>query len=391
MVNALIWNRGDTEWIGLESPGIGVIESRNLQPGHPVMFGMPENFPITHYNGPLFDIDASVLADASAASGLSAVANSQENFTHAERFLRFGETCNPDDTILGRAASEGIANIVCGYNGRGRVVLFGSHPEFGYNLAMDRWDLPARMLANAAYWQASQLRESRPPQIKLEPGTPRAYPTGSGLGRVAAACSKVMDAVEQLDGLPTEDRQWLAADHAMSAFGLSGREIWRRALGDFADVTARMQLALEQAENLIERAEAHIKTSAYAEGSGTALLREALLAFEDALHYRTPAEWQQDFGYEGILQMLERAHAMLGRAYENRDMAFDATDNPYAYFETSPYQLVVGSYLAANGVYLNSWQLMKTHLLRIEDQLFALEAGMNIGRALIDTDEGESA
>jgi hypothetical protein len=52
MVNALIWNRNDTEWIGLNSPGVGVLESRNLRPDHPVMFGLPERFRITHYNGP---------------------------------------------------------------------------------------------------------------------------------------------------------------------------------------------------------------------------------------------------------------------------------------------------------------------------------------------------
>ena len=87
------------------------------------------------------------------------------------------------------------------------------------------------------------------------------------------------------------------------------------------------------------------------------LLRETLLAFDEALHYQTPAEWKQDFGYEGILQMLDRAKAMLQRACANIDMDFAASENPYAYFESSPYQLVVGSYLAANGVYLNSWQL----------------------------------
>jgi hypothetical protein len=34
--------------------------------------------------------------------------------------------------------------------------LFGSHPEFGFNLAMDRWDVP-RMLAHVAFWQSATL------------------------------------------------------------------------------------------------------------------------------------------------------------------------------------------------------------------------------------------
>ena len=43
-------------------------------------------------------------------------------------------------------------------------------------------------------------------------------------------------------------------------------------------------------------------------------------------------------------------------------MDFAYSSNPYAYFDASPYQLVVGSYLAATGVYLNSWQLLQVHL-----------------------------
>ena len=91
LVNALIWNRGDTEWIGLESPGVGVIECRNQRPDHPVMYGMPEKFHITHYNGPLFDTATDRLPDASAATGLSAVLGAREDFTHSERFLDFCE------------------------------------------------------------------------------------------------------------------------------------------------------------------------------------------------------------------------------------------------------------------------------------------------------------
>ena len=91
MVNTMIWNRGDTEWIGLESPGIGVIESRNLQPDHPIMFGMPDRFNITHYNGPLFEPAVDAIADASAAEGLSAVSSAGDSFTASEHFLCFSD------------------------------------------------------------------------------------------------------------------------------------------------------------------------------------------------------------------------------------------------------------------------------------------------------------
>ena len=159
----------------------------------------------------------------------------------------------------------------------------------------------------------------------------------------------------------------------MSMFGLSGREIWRRGLADFADITARLQESVAQAERLLADARDLIDQHRYTESEDAALLRDMVAAFEDALHQETPAEWSQDFGYEGILQMLGRAERMLRRALDNIDMRFEPSDNPYAYFDASPYQLVVGSYLAANGVYLNSWQLLRAHLLRIEEQLFAMQ------------------
>ena len=106
-------------------------------------------------------------------------------------------------------------------------MLFGSHPEFGYNLAMDSWGLPARMLANAAFWQAGQISETRPPCIKREPSASRSYPTGSGLGRIAQACSAISSVVELLHGEADDDPRWLAEDHAMAG-------LWLIRAGDLA-------------------------------------------------------------------------------------------------------------------------------------------------------------
>ena len=375
LVNAQVWNRGDTEFIGLESPGIGVIESRNVRPEHPVMFGLPEIFNITHYNGPFFDCDIDLLPDASAAAGLLAVAGASQDFTHSEQFLGCSEGGQPESTLLGRAAREGRFNVVSGYNGLGRVVLFGSHPEFGYNLAMDDWGLPGRMLANAAFWQAGQLKRARPAFVKRETGVAQAFPAGGGPKQIAEACSAISDAVEALHDLAEDDLTWLAEDHAMSVFGLSGREVWARGLADFAILTGRIHNALEKASSLLERAETLLSVDDVAHDPRKQLLHEMIGAFEEALQHQTPAEWRQDFGYEGVLQMLERAEDMLRRAKENSDMAFEASANPYAYFDSSPYQLVVGSYLAANGVYLNGWQLLQAQLLRIEEQIFAIDSG----------------
>ena len=380
MVNAMIWNRGDTEWIGLESPGIGVIESRNLQPDHPIMFGMPDRFNITHYNGPLFEPAVDAIADASAAVGLSAVSGTGDAFTASENFLCFSDAGDASEQLLiERAAIEARFNIVSGRTGLGRVILFGSHPEFGENLMMDRWGLPARMLANAAFWQAGHLREARPPHIKREDGVAKAFPPGSGLALIGRACAAIGETVEALHGIDSRDRAWLAEDHAMSAFGVPGQDIWQLGLSEFAELTARMQGSLERADMLLERAHTLLSSVNGDDESDAriARLRELLQALEEAMHYQTPPAWQQDFGYEGILQMLQRVDAMLRRACQNTDMAFEVSANPYAYFDSSPYQLVVGSYLAATGVYLNSWQLLQVHLSRIDEQIFAIEVGTN--------------
>ncbi len=73
-----------------------------------------------------------------------------------------------------------------------------------------------------------------------------------------------------------------------------------RGLADFADLTRRIH-------NALERAEALLSDGNLTHDPRKQLLQEMVRAFEDALHYQTPAEPQQDFGYEGILQMLERA------------------------------------------------------------------------------------
>lgn len=378
MINARIWNRGDTEWIGLESPGIGVVESRNLHPDHPVMFGLPDRFNITHYNGPIFETVTKVLSDASVARGLSALDGPADDFTPSERFLSFSQTYDPEQTLLGRAAREDCYNIVSGHNGLGRVLLFGSHPEFGENLLMDDWGQPARMLANAAFWQSGHLPESSPIRIKREAGAAKAFPPGSGLRQISEACARIESRVEQLQGINDADMAWLAEDHAMSAFGLSGREIWRGGLRTFALLTERMGEAVGRAEKLLDQA-ASLESKAAGKPDLAARIShliEMTLALDEALHHETSAAWNQDFGYEGILQMLNRTEAMLQRAYDNINMDIAYSSNPYAYFDSSPYQLVVGSYLAATGVYLNSWQLLQMHLRLIEEQIFAVEIAL---------------
>src|SRR5687767_1360520 len=74
----------------------------------------------------------------------------------------------PWEETLGRRSEQpliseapGVANIVAGACGAGRVVLFGSHPEFGFDVAMEDSQLPARMLLNAIAWQLAENGDER--------------------------------------------------------------------------------------------------------------------------------------------------------------------------------------------------------------------------------------
>lgn len=388
LVNAAVWNRDDTEWVGIESPGVGVLESRNVRPDHPVMFGLPETFRITHYNGPFFESCSGAVEGASDPIGLAAVTGFTDRFTPSEHFLAFSEfdqASAQDTTLIGRAAQEERFNIIVGHNGLGRVVLFGSHPEFGYNLAMDRWDVPARMLANAAFWQAGHLTHPRPQRRKATPGTVRSYPPGSGLRAVSRHVDKVTTLVQELRDVSqrASPPAWLAEDLAMSTFGLSGAEIWRKNLAAFIDVAEEVSQTIDDTETATQAAHElagrlhDVQTPSAVRLRGD--LQDALFGLEEAIHFRVPDEWHQDFGYEGVLQLLERAEAMVQKALTNVDASFDPSPNPYEYFDSSPFQLVSGSYLAAIGVFANAWFLLRVHECWLAELVFKARTIVNEG------------
>lgn len=303
LLDAGIWNDGGEEWIGLQSPGVGVLRARNVIPDHPVMRGMPEHFEIAHYNGPFFV----------GGEALAIVEGATEHFTPAEHFL--AQRTGP--TLVRQAARLGIPNIVTGSLGRGRIVLFGSHPEFGFTLGMTDQQAPVRMLLNAIEWQIEESgREDRPPASLfthswLEPNT-------DVIRSVLDGVQRVQERIEALRGREGEP-QWLQPSYAMSVFGLSPAVIWDRGLEEIGRLAGEVALH-------------------------TPLVEPRVLAF------RPPTEWQVDGGYCGVLPLLEQADQMLAQALErwDRDLGSPVKE-PYAFALESPFHLAVGSYLAALG------------------------------------------
>lgn len=302
LLDARVWNHSDTEWLGLQSPGIGVLRAETVAPDHPVMAGMPETFEIAHYNGPLFR----------GAEPLARVLGATDRFTPSEAALGG----SAEGALIDSAGAAGAACVVAGEHGDGRVVLFGSHPEFGFGITMEDAQAPARMLLNAVDWQLEASGAPERPAVTL--ASDDVEPTGDEPARVADLADAIRDRTEKIRARGG-DAVWLRPEYAMSFFGLRPGEIWMRSL------------------DAIDR---HARTAA----DRTPGVEPAVLAF------RPPAECELDGGYHGVVALLEQSVELLDRALAEWDDDLGGPPTtPYEHMLTSPYHHVAGSYLAAAG------------------------------------------
>jgi hypothetical protein len=243
----------------------------------------------------------------------------------------------------------GRFSIAAGEYGLGRVVAFGSHPEFGFDLPMIRWGQPARMFANAVLWQAmSQARLSQPSTL-----TPNriSLPVSSALDDVGELATALVERIEALQAKPIEPAPaWLAPAYAMSVFGLPPDEIWRQTLADI------VSLATEAASLAAEIAE---RVRTLTSGSFDPTVLQTLAQIDQWLLDERPAEWAQDGGYQGVHALLRTATRMCEQALANWDIELGPPDGPYGYVHDNPYHLVVGSYLAAIGNVGGAVQLLR--------------------------------
>lgn len=343
LINARVWNDDTVDFDGLQSPGIGVVTVHNDQPNHPVMFGLPETFDLAHYNGPIFDVDIpSEVEGASQAIGLASFAGWTEQFTPAEAF--HGPTAADKETLLQRAIAAGRFSAVAGYLGAGRVIAFGSHPEFGFDLPMVEWGQPARMLANAVLWQAM----APPPMGAYRNFDWAAYgpvsvPAAGSLLAVADAASQVSARVAALQEKPIDPPPaWLTPEYAMSFFGETPQHIWQHSLLNM----------IIMSHGISELATALLDTVLGSTSDPSRVsqpLMRAVKHIERWVLDERPAEWRQDGGYQGVLALLCTAVRMCDCALARWDTPLGPPDGPYGYMHENPYHLVAGSYLAAIG------------------------------------------
>jgi hypothetical protein len=252
-------------------------------------------------------------------------------------------------TLVERASAAGKHAVVAGELGVGRAVAFGSHPEFGFDLAMNAWGAPARMLVNAALWQAASPggEPLRPWSYRETPG-PVSVPRGTSLQVVHRLAQQVVQDVAALRERPIDPApRWLTNDYAMSVFGLSPVEIWRQSLDDMESLASRMTTqAVDLGDGLSKL------------GSSDAE-REVAVQVDRWVLDERPAAWQQDGGYQGVAALLRAAHQMCTTAIDRWDVELGPPAGPYDYFEENPYHLVAGSYLAAIGCVVGAAQLLR--------------------------------
>ena len=300
---ATVWNDGGEEW-GLRSPGIGVLLAETVAPEHPVMSGMPPTFEIAHYNGPLFR----------GATPLARVVGRTDRFTAWEEML----DRQPERALVDDAVAEGVANIVADASGDGRVVLFGSHPEFGFTIAMEDEQLPGLMLRNAVEWQLAESGAPERPEVELYSRRHPGDEADADPARVAELAAALRERTARIRERG-ENARWLESAYAMSFFGLTPHAIWAQSLD-----------AIDRLSSEAERRAADTEPR--------------------VLSFRAPADWNLDGGYHGVVALLEQSVDLLDRTLETWDFdPGEPTGNPYQHLETSPYHLVGGSYLAASG------------------------------------------
>ena len=340
MVEVPMANPGDATLGGLASPGVGRIVVR-LDLDHGFAAGLPERVDLVHYNGPLFDVSRAPAGVRPFAWPIGA----STAFTAGERFLPSDAAVEDDATTFARCVARGAATGLEATVGDGRAVLFGSHPEFGLGPLLLGWGDGAALLVTALATCRGPHRRATAvddPGWAVRPG--RRSDTLERL--VQEAGGALREVAERFTALAVRNVEaWLTPDHAASFHGRDARSAWR---------------------------EDTVAAAAVARIAATTLERVApSLAEGDRGWLDDVPRDDQDFGAMGLVQLVDRVHAMLGAADRCASEAPVRPAHAYDHFDRHPFHLAVGSYLSAAGLVsaalLIAQVLAARHGIRVPD------------------------
>ncbi len=301
LLDAGVANLADGPLGGLASPGVGVFTARVTQGAHPLTRGLPGTFDIVHYNGPCF---------APGACGVVTLQGVTPAFTPWERSLPGHISRVLADALL----DQGAQLVVAGERGAGLVVLFGSHPEFGFSPLQLGWGEAARLFGNALAWQAERRASGGRPD-PTAPATPGATP-----GAVADLLDRAAARFTAFRADPPDVRG------APAFLGVTPLALWSAALGEAAG-RAR-------------------DTAAYLR----ALAPQRPEAGPHARWVDHPPAPEQDYGFVGLRQLAGRIHALMDQADVHLRSPPLTPSFPYDQWDRSPYHLLASSYLSAAGL-----------------------------------------
>lgn len=290
MCNLTPLNAAAGEW-GLDSPGTGRLRIQ-AEP-HPLMQGLEGVFEVVHYNGPLFPAEPGT---AGQVLGMGAGFSPFEDSSLQQGY---------SSTTLQRMVNAGARMAYRQEVGQGQVLLFGSHPEFGSSALQLGWLPAARLLANAL--GLVPLRGV--PQTASSLLDPKSLQQmHQQLGLIQESLNKLLPLGAQL---PTQTPPFL---------GYSGPELWQAAIQEALGLASGLAGWLAQLKSGLWRS--------------TFLLDTAPRA-------------NQDFGFAGSLQLLQKAQQMLDQALSLPPERWPAFTGAYNEFLDHPYHLVASVYLSA--------------------------------------------
>ncbi len=280
---------------GLESPGTGQL--RVAPEAHPLFEGLTEPFEIVHYNGPLFP-------NIEGAAGQ--VLEPTEAFTPFE--VSQGDP--REVTTLARSIASGARISYTQRVGAGQVILFGSHPEFGWSALQLGWLPATRLLANAlGLVRASAIANEPEHSDDLD---------RKALGDILREANRLVELLGEAAplgaGLPLETPAFL---------GMPGPTLWDAGMGEARLLLAALQAWLEACPSDIPVRGRHLLEANPKPG--------------------------QDVGFMGARQGLCRAREMVQEAL-GLPAVWPSFSGAYAELSTHPYHLLVSSYLSACGL-----------------------------------------
>ena len=336
MINTTLLNGGNGVAEGINSPGVGTLNAALSNTQHWLANGVPDTFKIVHYNGPLFDPRPAVAqTPLGDVTGVVKPLSTTDDFTAGECFTN---PTAPQPHLIDHAIKQGAYNAVTAPYEHGTIVLFGSHPEFGFNSLQLGWGPVTRLLANALTYQINQKNQTPASTNQSPIPAPRISHNDLKpiLTNIITTLEFIHEQFQMLETAPMND--WLLTSNAPSFMGRDPKTLWR-------DVTQEAARTALVTRNLLDTLE---------------LDKQAL----DAALFARVAGWltdepnaNQDVGFMGLTQLVTVIHTQLRSAQQQvRNTPFKLA-HAYDGMTKHPYQLAVSSYLSAAGLTADAFLL----------------------------------